>query len=444
DTGGVHAVRRVGGAWTSAVLDEGVRRIGRPQHRASPAADRVAYVDEAGHLSMAVRTGDVWTVTDVTEAAGLPLASPAGGLAQWSSRSGFEDDVHAPGNLLRNPAFTDGPTNPSEVAAAWTTWTQGAPRRVLATGLRSSTPGSPGSGRVMHVSATIPGAGLVQVFGAEQHAGRQRVEASAWVFVNRGEVGIGTGDGGNTGYDVRCSTTGRWVRMSAVNGVSPANEFIVYASGPDGADFLVAGASVREPGGTYETDSAWHLLYAGADGQVCQATFLPRAGGWRFTDLGAASGAPVCKAGTDLAAWLDAAGDQHVTYWGRDGQQYEITGSEDRSQWAVRRFGPPDLGRHATRTAITAVSGDGRVVVVGSAADDTLRQLTSPQGAGPWEATALPGPGPAARESVTAWMDDTGVTVVTVSPDREVHAATRAAGATGWSVTTLTSEAPRA
>ncbi len=73
--------------------------------------------------------------------------------------------------------------------------------------------------------------------------------SSAWIFVNSGVAGIGTGNGGNTGLDVFTTTTGQWEFLQAPNGVAPANEFIIYSSGGP-ADFfaeLVVVEAVPEP-----------------------------------------------------------------------------------------------------------------------------------------------------------------------------------------------------
>ena len=59
------------------------------------------------------------------------------------------------------------------------------------------------------------------------------------MFVLRGTVGMGTGDGGNTSIDAQSTKHGQWERLVAANGVSPANELIVYATSPDGACFYV-------------------------------------------------------------------------------------------------------------------------------------------------------------------------------------------------------------
>jgi PEP-CTERM motif len=67
---------------------------------------------------------------------------------------------------------------------------------------------------------------------------------SAWVYINSGCVGIGIGNDGNTGATSSTGVTGQWVNLTTLNGVSPANEFIVYTTVAGGADYYVDNAWV--------------------------------------------------------------------------------------------------------------------------------------------------------------------------------------------------------
>ncbi|MBO3749946.1 hypothetical protein J5X84_28025 [Streptosporangiaceae bacterium NEAU-GS5] len=440
-SGGVRVAHRAAdGSWGGSVVHGAPARIGRPQRTATASGgDRVAYIDEAGRLYVAVREATRWKVADVTALAGLPPAAPAADLTQWSSPYGFAADVIAEGNLLANPLFAAGPRSAGEPAAGWSLWAGGRTEQVLVTDLRPSTLGLPESARMIHVGTSVENVGLVQVFGAE-HAGPAEVDAVAWVRVLRGEVGMGTGDGGSTGFDARTDVKDRWIRLSARNGVAPANEFIVYAAGRGGAEFLVAGASVRAVGAPLP-ETTWNLVFPSADGRLCLVAYLPVPGVWRFTDLMAGGRAPRWKDGGDLAGWLDAAGDPHVAYWADDGDHYELAGSAATSEWRARRFGPPGLGRRATRTAAaTAVSGDERLVVC-AAPDDSLHLLSSRGGAGPWTVTPLTSLAPATRAAVAI----TGTTVAMVGADRQIIVASRSA-AGRWTTSDLSAEiaAPRA
>jgi predicted methyltransferase len=70
---------------------------------------------------------------------------------------------------------------------------------------------------MLHVCTTGPLCGIVQTFGATG-TGPASVASAVWVFVVRGVVGMGVGDGGNTGLDVRSSTQGQWEQLQAANG----------------------------------------------------------------------------------------------------------------------------------------------------------------------------------------------------------------------------------
>jgi hypothetical protein len=102
---------------------------------------------------------------------------------------------------------------------------------------------------MIHVSTNGWHNGLVQVFpGANSctMSGPTHAKGRAMIFVHSGQVGIGTGAGGNTGLDKILTTTGSWQFVEALNGASPANEFIVYSATAGGADFDVAFAEVYE------------------------------------------------------------------------------------------------------------------------------------------------------------------------------------------------------
>ncbi|RCJ42356.1 hypothetical protein A6770_35100 [Nostoc minutum NIES-26] len=102
-----------------------------------------------------------------------------------------------------------------------------------------------GGNTMIHVATNGLDNGLVQIF-LPQNTGPVRTVAAAWVFVKKGRVGIGTGNNGNTQLDVISSTKKQWEYLEATNGVSPANQFIIYSASEGGAEFYVASASVSE------------------------------------------------------------------------------------------------------------------------------------------------------------------------------------------------------
>lgn len=163
-----------------------------------------------------------------------------------------EEEVNK-GNLLSNAHFEKaGPEGAStsfsgkdggiSAADMWTLW-----HTEIATTVTRLLPSTfaPGDSTMIHVNTTGMHGGLVQVFGP-LNAGPWHVTAAAWVFVKRGQIYIGTGNGGNIGRDAYSQTTNGWELLQAPNGVAPANEFIVYAASDGGAEFYVAQASVSE------------------------------------------------------------------------------------------------------------------------------------------------------------------------------------------------------
>ena len=154
-------------------------------------------------------------------------------------------------NLLSNPGFEDAGGAPTVLTGApiaglsaaphWTTWNNTAGSTTTEI-LASTRPG--GSKQMLHVSTQGQRDGIVQVFG-EFNKGPAKTTSGAWVYVLNGTVGIGTGNGGNTKNTDAVSTThGQWEHLQAANGVSPANEFIVYATSSQGASFYVDDTSV--------------------------------------------------------------------------------------------------------------------------------------------------------------------------------------------------------
>jgi len=100
-----------------------------------------------------------------------------------------------------------------------------------------------GGDKMIHVDTTGFGNGLFQVFfplGTSLETAR----SSAWLYILRGKVGIGTGNGGYTGLNTRTLTKNKWVKLKAENSVSLSNEFVIYSVSQGGAEFYVDVASV--------------------------------------------------------------------------------------------------------------------------------------------------------------------------------------------------------
>jgi hypothetical protein len=153
-------------------------------------------------------------------------------------------------NLLKNPGFeeagaaptvlTGSPIGGLSAAPYWTTWNNVSGLTTTEI-LPSTRPG--GSKQMLHVSTQAGSDGIVQVFG-ESDKGPAKTMSGVWVFVLHGTVCLGTGNGGNTHIDAVSTTQGQWEYVEGPNGVSPANEFVVYAKSLEGASFYVDDASV--------------------------------------------------------------------------------------------------------------------------------------------------------------------------------------------------------
>jgi hypothetical protein len=148
-----------------------------------------------------------------------------------------------------NPNYTGKPLTGSAVpgysaAANWGTWNNTS--ATTATQLIAS-PFPGGSSHMIHVETTGTRNGIVQVF-APINSGPTNVLATAYVYVLSGRVSLGTGNGGDTGADAISKTTNQWERLQAGNGISPANELVVYSYGGP-ANYYVAYTSISVGGG---------------------------------------------------------------------------------------------------------------------------------------------------------------------------------------------------
>lgn len=162
-------------------------------------------------------------------------------------------------NLLDNPTFsaedphgaftsvtTTAPgTAGASAAAGWSLFTHNP--GPITSQLEPST--LAGGSTMLHVITQADRNGVLQVWPFSSSCTAQdpaHTESGAWVYVNSGQVCIGTGNGGDTACDAFSTTTGQWEWLQANNGSSPANEFIVYASSPGGADYFVGFARVDQ------------------------------------------------------------------------------------------------------------------------------------------------------------------------------------------------------
>jgi hypothetical protein len=198
---------------------------------------------------------------------------------KYGSTSGNSEETQM-ANLLKNANFGAPPVLPGgtlligvtgndgiSAAPFWGTWNNSAPANICAYtstcivprdkidsfisnipnqlqchGIHEFLKFPPGtSEQILEVCTNGEFNGLVQAsLGPVAHT-----VSSAWVFVLRGQVAIGTGTGGSTGFDATSTKTYEWEKLQAPNGGSPANEFIVYSASPDGAWFFIAVACVE-------------------------------------------------------------------------------------------------------------------------------------------------------------------------------------------------------
>jgi hypothetical protein len=150
-------------------------------------------------------------------------------------------------NVLSNPSFSTGgpassitgaPVPGPSAAPPWTTWNNSA-----ATTTTRHVPAFKGRTGVIHVKTSGEANGLVQVW-KPINTGPSKVMHSAVIYVVSGKVGMGTGNGGNTGVTAFTTGTGQWETIRGVNSVCPANETIIYSTGGP-AEFYVDFASVE-------------------------------------------------------------------------------------------------------------------------------------------------------------------------------------------------------
>jgi tetratricopeptide (TPR) repeat protein len=100
-------------------------------------------------------------------------------------------------------------------------------------------------GNMLRVVTTNAYCGLVQVWHAP-NSGPTAVDSQAWVFVRRGRVFIGTGNGaGAQTPNATSVSTGRWELIRGPNASCPANQTVIYARDEGGADFDVANVVVK-------------------------------------------------------------------------------------------------------------------------------------------------------------------------------------------------------
>jgi hypothetical protein len=113
-------------------------------------------------------------------------------------------------------------------------------------------------GYMLRVDTHGPSNGIEHILGAPG-TGPVCVTHGAWIYLKRGSIFIGAGNGGSTGPDRFYDTLGEWEYVEATNTTCPVSLFIVYAAEAGGAEFYIEKASVEEyncigPEGDFNAD----------------------------------------------------------------------------------------------------------------------------------------------------------------------------------------------
>ncbi len=119
-------------------------------------------------------------------------------------------------------------------------------------------PSAISDGYMLRVDTFGPSNGIEHILGAPG-TGPVCVTHGAWIYLKRGSIFIGAGNGGSTGPDRFFDTIGEWEYVEATNTTCPVSLFIVYAASTEGAEFYIEKASVEEyncigPEGDFNAD----------------------------------------------------------------------------------------------------------------------------------------------------------------------------------------------
>jgi len=155
------------------------------------------------------------------------------------------------GNLLLNPDFrtrrSSGSTatfrgsgqGPSSIAAHWLLYNT-PPGFVRCDFLPSMRPGD--KGLILHIETNGKSSGLEQVWGTAG-TGPAQATTSAWVFVKRGRIFIGSGYLESVSPDAVSKMENRWEFLAGHSQSCPVSQTVIF-SDTVGADFYVSGISV--------------------------------------------------------------------------------------------------------------------------------------------------------------------------------------------------------
>lgn len=178
-------------------------------------------------------------LTSMTLTTALFLLAPGGTFAQnllWNGDFFWDNSQGPYSTHTASPFAASGGQSGAEY---WTTWAR--PGGTVSTFWMPSS--FPGDGGYMLAVEADSGSGIVQAFLAPDE-GPEEATGCVWIYLESGtSVAVGIGNGGNTHTSMVLTENGKWERITVSNGVSPANEIIIYAGGA-GAYFYVTYAAV--------------------------------------------------------------------------------------------------------------------------------------------------------------------------------------------------------
>ena len=174
-----------------------------------------------------------------------------GGLREHAHRALREHYVAA-GNLIRNSfferrlpfgriEFTGTGQGPDSVAAGWFLFTS-SPGTVKFDVVPSTRPGGR-TGMMAHLVVSSPLSGISQVWGPADR-GPSAVTTSAWVYVVKGNVFIGSGQLANVSFDTVIGYSGQWRRIEGRSGTCPVSQTSIGAASAD-TEFYVTEVEAR-------------------------------------------------------------------------------------------------------------------------------------------------------------------------------------------------------
>jgi len=200
---GIGTVSTTTGRWETLVV---------PNH-STPSNEIIVYATSAGGADFYIDNLGVYGTSNLANQGSFEAVGAAGPLTTWSATGS-------------NAAAADG-------------WSMASPFGPAMLSTRHDSYVAPNGGsKSLYVSTDRASSGIVQIT-SPLGSGPTSTVATVQVYVTRGQVGFGVGDGGNTGIGTVSTTTGRWETLLVPNHSTSSNEIVVYATSMGGADFYI-------------------------------------------------------------------------------------------------------------------------------------------------------------------------------------------------------------